>query len=93
MSSIIKLVKNENDTISITNVKWDEYRDIMLAIEATIGLLRKELPDSFYYNQEGHKLLQKMECLYLNLQENGIPYRGLAESLDEGIIKKYLGNN
>ena len=90
MSSNIKLIKNEKNTISITNLSWDEYRHIMLAVETTRCVLDKEILDSVYYNQEKERLLLKMECLYINLQENGIPFKCIAESLDESIIKKCL---
>lgn len=93
MSTHIKLINNSDNTISITNLSWNEYRDIMLAIETATTILKKEFTDSCYFNQERERLIQKMECLYINLQDPRIPYKGQAISLDEEIIEKCIKNN
>lgn len=93
MSSHINLINNSNNTISITNLSWNEYRNIMLAIETATTILKKEFTDSCYLNQERERLLQKMGCLYVNLQDSHIPHKGQAISLDEEIIEKCIKNN
>lgn len=93
MSTHIKLINNSDNTISITNLSWNEYRDIMLAIETVIIILKGEFTDSSYFDQERKRLLQKMGCLYVNLQDSHIPHKGQAISLDEEIIDKCIKDN
>ena len=91
MCSNIQLINNEDDSISIIGLHWNEYRQIMLAIETTRMVLQNEILDSIKYNEDRKVLAQNIEFLYLNLQEDNIPHKGIAESLDESIIKKCLG--
>jgi len=82
-------LKEEFNTIDISNISWSNYSDIMIALESMIILLKKE------YNPEyskSHKvlLIKRYELLFDTIK-NGYPmYRDNEESLDEVVILKAL---
>ena len=83
MGSKIKIVKNE-DLYNITNLRWDEYKLIMVAMETTQKVLAREIDCS--HNFDKKRVIENIVALYLNLQEDGIPFKGEAIGLDENII-------
>ena len=64
MCSNIQLINNEDDSISIIGLHWNEYRQIMLAIETTRMVLQNEISDSIKYNEDRKVLAQNIEFLY-----------------------------
>lgn len=90
MSSNIKLINNEDASISIVNLHWNEYRQIMLAMEATCCLLDNTIEDDFYYDEERKRLAKQYNTLFKFMKESGIPYKGIGISIDDTVIEKCL---
>jgi|GEM_PF-2864293 len=82
-------LREELDTIDISNISWSNYSDIMIALETMIIILKKEYKSQY---SKSHKalLIKRYELLFENIK-NGYPrYRGDQESLDEIVILKAL---
>jgi len=82
-------LREELDTIDISNISWSNYSDIMIALETMIIILKKEYKSQY---SKSHKalLIKRYELLFENIK-NGYPrYRGDQESLDEIEILKAL---
>ena len=82
-------LKEEFDTLDISNMSWSNYSDIMIALETMLILLKKE------YNPEyskSHKalLIKRYELLFDAIKKGYPMYRSNEESLDEVVILKAL---
>jgi len=82
-------LKEEFDTIDISNISWSNYSDIMIALETMIILLKKEYNPDY---SKSHKalLIKRYELLFEKIKKGYPMYRDNEESLDEIVILKSL---
>ena len=82
-------LKEEFETIDISNMSWSNYSDIMIALETMIIILKKEYKPEY---SKSHKalLIKRYELLFDTIKKGYPKYRGNQESLDEIIILKAL---
>jgi len=82
-------LKEEFETIDISNISWSNYSDIMIALETMIIILKKEYKPEY---SKSHKalLIKRYELLFDTIKKGYPKYRGNQESLDEIVILKAL---
>jgi len=82
-------LKEEFNTIDISNISWSNYSDIMIALETMIILLKKEY-NSEYSKSHKALLIKRYELLFETIKNDYPMYRDNEESLDEVVILKAL---
>jgi len=82
-------LKEEFETIDISNISWSNYSDIMIALETMIIILKKEYKPEY---SKSHKalLIKRYELLFDTIKKGYPKYRGDQESLDEIVILKAI---